>query len=537
MPFAAIFVADFSVEAILRTEPDLRSQAVAILEGTPPQQCILALNEKARHIGIETGMTKLQAEACPELVLRNRSVLQESSAHAALLDCAQSFSPRVEDSSSDLIVLDIDGMEALFGHPAKLARDLARRASDLGLEVNVAVASNPDAAALAARGFSGVTVIPPGAEEERLANLSIPILLTAFPPNDSEADKQNLLDTLERWGIRKLRALAALPEIAISERLGQRGVRLQKLARGAVFRTLVPVDAPLSFAEAVELEYPLILLEPLAFLLNRMIEQICSRLAARAFAAQELRLRLELETGVHTDCESGIPAVVSKKGVDNMQYARSSFFTRTLHLPVPMLDAKIFLQLLQLDLKAHPPGAPIKKVWLSAEPARSRATQGGLFVPPSPQPEKLELTLARICGIVGEEKVGSVEIFDTHRPEAFRMRRFTPAAPQKKRTALTEDSQPKSLLTALRIFRPSLQAIVSFRDGSPARISCEKRKEIQGEIVWQAGPWRSSGDWWEQNAWARDEWDIALQSATGIALYRLVHDLLSGRWFVEGTYD
>jgi len=526
MPFAAIFVPNFSVEAVLRAEPDLRAQALAILEGRPPQQRICALNEKARQMGIETSMTKLQAEACPELVLRNCSVLQESAAHAALLDCAQSFSPRVEDTATDLIVLDIDGMEPLFGHPAKLARDLARRASDVGLEVNVGIASNPDAAVLAARGFPGVTVIPAGNEEERLADLPISVLLAAFPRNNSESDNQNFFDIFERWGVRKLRALALLPEIAISERLGQKGVHLQKLARGMVSRTLVPIDPPLIFEEAIELEYPLILLEPLAFLLNRMIEQLCLRLSAHALATQELRLRMELETRIHTDEESnqcaGIPS-------------HSSLFTRTLHLPIPMLDAKVFLKLLQLDLKAHPPGAPIKKVWLSAEPARSRAAQGGLFLPPSPEPEKLELTLARISGIVGEGKAGSLEILDTHQPEAFRMLRFNPAIPEQKKTVA--DSEPKSLVTALRIFRPALRATVSFRDGCPARIACEKRKEIQGEIIWQAGPWRSSGDWWEQNAWAHDEWDIALQMTSGIALYRLVHDLLSGRWFVEGTYD
>ena len=525
MPFAAIFVPDFSVEAILRSEPDLSSQAVAILEGKPPQQRIFAINEKARQVGIEAGMTKLQAEACPELMLRNRSVLQESSAHAALLDCAQSFSPRVEDTAPDLILLDINGMEGLFGEPAKLARDLARRASDVGLEVNVAVAANPDAATLAARGFPGVTVIPPGEEEERLSNLPIPVLLAAFQPSNPESDKQNLLDTLERWGVRKLRALATLPEIAISERLGQKGVQLQKLARGMVSRTLVPLDPPLNFEEAVELEYPLVLLEPLAFLLNRMIEQLCSRLSARAFASQELRLRLQLETRIQADEESNECANVPSRPL----------FTRTLHLPVPMLDAKVFLKLLQLDLKAHPPGAPIKKVWLSAEPARSRVAQGGLFLPPSPEPEKLELTLARISGIVGEGKLGSVEILDTHRPEAFRMQHFKPVMPEQKKAVV--DLEPKSLVTALRIFRPVLRATVSFRDGVPARIACEKKKEIYGDIVWQAGPWRSSGDWWEQNAWARDEWDIALKTIRGIVLYRLVHDLLSGCWFVEGTYD
>ena len=529
MPFAAIFVPDFSVEAILRVEPELRSLAIAIMEGKPPLQRVFALNEKAREAGIEPGMTKLQAEACPELILRNRSALQESAAHSALVDCAQSFSPRVEDTAADLIVLDIEGMEPLFGPPTKLARDLARRACDVGLEVNVAVAENADAASLAARGFPGITIIAYGNEEERLANLPISILLAAFQQIDRETDCAQLLDTLERWGVRKSRALATLPEIAISERLGQKGVRLQQLARGAVNRTLVPIDPPLSFEEAVELEYPLILLEPLALLLNHMVEQLCVRLSARAFATQELRLRLELETRVHTDDESAV-------SINEVQGC-SPLFTRTIHLPLPMLDAKVFLKLLQLDLNAHPPGAPIKKVWLSAEPVRSRAAQGGLFMPPSPEPEKLELTLARITGIVGEGKVGSVEILDTHRPEAFRMQHFSPAASEKKNSAPCKNCKSESLVTALRMFRPPLRATVSFRDGCPSRVACEKRKQIQGEVIWQAGPWRSSGDWWEANAWSRDEWDIALQTTAGVALYRLVHDLLSGRWFVEGTYD
>src|SRR5207344_3309082 len=99
-------------------------------------------------------------------------------------------------------------------------------------------------------------------------------------------------------------------------------------------------------------------------------------------------------------------------------------FERTLRLPVPLLDPKVFLKLLQLDLNAHPPGAPIVKIHLSAEPARPRTAQSGLFLPPSPEPEKLELTLARIAGIVGENKVGSLHLLDTHRAEAFRMHRF-----------------------------------------------------------------------------------------------------------------
>ena len=553
--FACIFVPDFPAEALLRAEPELRSQAVAVLEGKVPLQKVFAANEKARRAGIELGMSRLQVEACTDLVLRPRSSLQEDAAHAAMLDCAQSFSPRVEDAGCDTIVLDLAGLEALFGPLPKIAREIARRASDLGLEANVAVAFNPDTAMLAARGFSGVTVIPSGREAEQLGSLPLQVLLAGA------VGSAHLLETFDRWGVRNLRALAALPEVALSERLGQEGVRLQQLSRGATFRTLVPVEPLLEFEEAIELEYPLVLLEPLAFLLGRLLEQLCARLAARALATQELRLRLELENGYREEQDT--------RPVENSDGQR--WFQRTLRLPVPLLDAKVFLKLLQLDLKAHPPGAPIVKIQLAAEPVRPRAAQGGLFRPPSPEPEKLELTMARIAGIVGEGKLGSLELLDTHRPEGFRMLHFAPGEPQGLKPLLKkafnaglepsstqclfevavgpDDPQKPSAencasdfnthgaVTAMRIFRPPVRAMVTVRDGRPAHMVCPKRKDMQGEVVWMAGPWRSSGDWWAREGWARDEWDIAVQRSDGITLYRLVRDLMSGGWFVEGTYD
>ncbi|HWX91256.1 MAG TPA: DNA polymerase Y family protein [Terriglobales bacterium] len=571
MPYACIFVPDFPVEALLRAEPELRSQAVAVLEGKPPLQKVFAVNEKARRLGIDPGMTKIQVEPCTELVLRPRSPLQETAAHAALLDCAQSFSPRVEDTAPDTVLLDLSGLESLFGSLPEIARDIARRTSDLGLEANVATAFNPDTARFAARGFAGVTVVPEGKEAERLGNLPLEVLFTELiSPNPTE-EAVRLLETFDLWGVRNLRALCALPEIALSERLGQAGVRLQQFARGAISRTLVPVDPPLIFEEAMELDHPLVLLEPLAFLLAHMLDQVCARLAARALAAQELRLRLELDTGFHfvedlpnatthvrtgalgslQRAESRGPGrapVRQQNAADialELTLMHSSKFIRTLQLPVPMLDPKVFLKLLQLDLKAHPPDAPILKVHLSAIPAQPRTIQGGLFLPPTPDPEKLELTLARIAGMVGEDKVGSLHLLDSHRPEAFRMQRFVPteAEGQKEKP----DDVSSAPVTALRMFRPPLRATVTLREGKPAHVVCSKRKEVQGEILWMAGPWRSSGDWWEQDGWARDEWDIAIQTpvvsrrssvvSNALSLYRLVHDLLSGGWFVEGTYD
>jgi protein ImuB len=555
MPFACIYVPNFPVAAALRAEPELQARPVAIFEGKPPLEKIIAVNEKAS--GITPGMTKAQAELCSELALRPRSPLQESSTHAALLDCAQSFSPCVEDAACDTVLLDLAGMESLFGSLSKISHAISDRAAALGLSANIATASNPDAALLAARGFPGVTVIPPSKEAEQLESLPAAVLFNDRLEGEEKKSADCLLETLDRWGIHNLRALAALPNIALSERLGQQGLRLQQLARGAATRTLVPVEAPLAFEEAIELEHPIVLLEPLAFLLNRLLEQLCSRLASRALATQELRLTLELSnfTGLDDECENfGIPSESDGPDESNKPMwgqppsavrrseaprlaGRHTKFARTLRLPLPMLDAKVFLKLLQLDLNAHPPGAPIVKIHLSAEPARPRSAQGGLFLPPSPEPEKLELTLARIAGMVGEHKVGALELLDTHHPEGFRMRRFVAEVARKVPQKKTPDAaEAQSAVTALRRFRPPLRANVTLENGQPVHLVCRK-KDVHGEVLWKAGPWRFSGDWWERDAWSRDEWDLALRNGAAVSFYRLVHDLLGGAWFVEGTYD
>src|SRR6202041_1659216 len=502
MPFACIYVPNFPVAAALRAEPELRTRAVAILEGKPPVETILAVNDQASRLGIAPGMTKAQAELSPELVLRPNSPLQNSTAHAALLDCAQSFSPCVEDAACDTSLLDLAGMESLLGPLPDIARAPHDRAAILGLNANIAVASNPDTAVLAARGLcdaglwgrglcgagtlarAAVTIIPSGKEAERLGSLPLKVLFADQCKEDPRKEEEKkeaarLIDILDRWGIRTLHALAALPSIALSERLGQQGLRLQQLARGAALRTLVPLEAPLIFEEAMELEYPIVLLEPLAFVLNRLLEQICARLASRALSVQQLHLTLDLETRPQSNQQSKI---------------NNQKFVRALRLPLPMLDPKLFLKLLKMDLNAHPPGAPIVKIHLAAEPARPRPGQGGLFLPPSPEPEKLELTLARIAALVGVNKVGALELLDTHHPEGFRLRRFMASfahPPQKtkktgevKRTEAVEEEEEEEeeetkekeppAITALRRFRPALRAIVTLDQDQPPHVVCEK---------------------------------------------------------------
>src|SRR5437667_2627544 len=284
MRIACVYVPDFSVAAVMRAAPEICLRAVAVLEGKPPLTKVIATNQSARQKGIAPGMTQLQAEACPAIQLRWRSAAQEAAAHAALLDCAHALSPTVEDAAADTIFIDLAGLEHLFGSLQKIARQLADACSQIGLEAQVAVAPNPDAALHAARGFAGITVIEAGAEAERLGGLPVEIL----------QPQPEILEIFDRWGVRSFHDLAALPPLALSERLGQAGLQLQRKACGITNRDLVPLESALQFAESLELESPVALLEPLAFLLARLLEQVCARLAMRSLATNELHLTLQL---------------------------------------------------------------------------------------------------------------------------------------------------------------------------------------------------------------------------------------------------
>ena len=600
--FACIYIPDFPVAALVRAEPMLRDRAVAVLEGKPPQVRVTALNDKARLLGMEVGMTKLQAAvfAVPEekstvraqsepgkktsqidislrrtkvqpklsaAVFRQRSPAQEESAHAALLDVAHAFTPRVEDTHSDRLLLDLDGLERLYGATATMARELASRASIVGLECNIGVAANPEAAMHAACGFGGTTVIPAGEQAKRLGVLPITVLLDSFDiVNRAEVEtlaatrertklREQMLDTLERWGVRDFRRLALLPEHALKSRLGEAGARLQRLSRGEGMRTLALCEPQVHFEEAMELESAVETIESLSFLMNRLLEQLCARLEARALAVHELKLRLQVErraadeqtATVQELAVAGDASIFSDPGNDNL-------YARTLRLPVAMRDPKVFLKLLQLDLAAHPPGAPVCKLWITAEPVRPRSAQRGLFLPITPEAEKLEITLARITGVVGERRAGIAKLFDTYHPDAFRMEHFVSqqeSSNGNRNLTLSDASDVPPF--ALRVFRPARKIRVQLTEGRPCRLAAlgpkADRDELQGKILWSAGPWRSSGDWWarqptkdasqEAPAWDREEWDIALANDNGssIALYRIYRDAGTGQWFADASYD
>jgi protein ImuB len=508
--FACVYVPDFPLQAVLRAAPHLRSEAAVVLNTKPPLYTVAAANAAARQKGIESGMTRLQAEACPGVAIHWRSPEEEKATQAALLECAHALSPRVEITATDTLTIDIAGLTKLFGEPAQIAQRLLQAARTLGLDVNIAIAGNANAAMLAARGIAGVTLIPKGEEARYLSRLPLDVLQLA----------RDMVETLERWGIRNSGELVALPEVELTERLGQEGIRLQRLSRGAESRLIVPVEEALLFQEIRELDYALDSLEPLNFVLAAMLSELCKQLEQYSLAASEIRLLLELESRA------------------------VRFYERTFKLSVPTRDSKVLLKLLQLNLEAHPPEAAIVKVTLTLEPAQPRTTQHGLFLTTGPEPQKLELALTRIVNLLGEDRVGSPQLLDTHCPDSFRMLCFRGPNPEKNQ-AKHKEQKGRSGQAVLRRFRPPVRARVWLREGRPISLSFAGR---HGKVVSASGPWRTAGDWWRESRWERDEWDVAADLVPKpiqedqklepeIALYRISYDLFTSRWLVEASYD
>ena len=415
----------------------------------------------------------------------------------ALLALGKAFSPEVEQFDNVTVVFAIGPLVRLIGGPDEVASEIARRATERGIHGQIGIAANPEVAVLAARHTKTVHLIPAGEERRHLARLPIEALFE--PSNDLEA-----IEILDRWGIRTIEDFTKLPEAGIAERLGLRGLKLLKIARGESTRPLRPVREGVRYEERLETDHPVALLEPLLFLVARLLNELCGRLKTHSRATTEIRLKLELED--------------------------ATSHTRNLQLPFPTYDSKALAKLVQLDLEAHPPAAPIRALTIAVTPVDPRVMQNGLYTPPAPEPEKLELTLSKIRAMVGARKAGSPELLNTFKPDAWQMR-GTPPGPGRTLVFVEPVAMESGVRLAFRYFRPPLEARVELAaEGVPKRIFATG---VWGAVVQVAGPWRASGEWWNgDERWSRQEWDVALNDG---AIYRLF--TASQRWFVEGTYD
>ena len=482
-------------------------------------------------------------------------------------------SPRVAARSGRQIVIDIEGLERLVGDPRAIGERLRQAAADRGIApVHVAVAGTCTAAMLLAAARAGVTVVASGEEAAALAPLPLRTL-TVLAHEESVASSQysvasrrktearskkqearselapsakplapspqplvpslQPLAVIARWGLRTLGELAALPAADLSERLGQDGIRWQRLARGEDTGPLVPAPEEEIFEASLELEWPIAELEPLSFVLTRLLEPLSRRLEHRDRGAAVLHLRLRLVT--------------------------RDLHLRSLQLPAPMRDPKVLRTLLLLDLESHPAPAGIDAVTLVIDPTPGRIVQESLLTRALPAPELMSTLVARLQALVGEGRCGSPATVDSYRPGAFAMTPFMVEQKPEARSQKTEGRlapsakplapSPRPLAPGLRRFRLPIPARVLMDGNRPISVRTDRPALAGGRVQAAAGPWRTSGEWWKTSAvpagaqpsapprragWNRDEWDVALSDG---GLYRIFEDRETGRWFVGAVVD
>jgi len=435
-----------------------------------------------------------------------------------LLAIARDFSPRVMVASGIEVLLDVSGLGRLIGEPPAIGCALAHAMVDAGLAASVALAPTQTAARLLATQSPDYPIA-------RLPDLPVTLLQpleaglkACATAAMNHRERARPYEILERWGIETLGDLAALPAAELSSRLGRRGVVLQRLARGLDPRPFVPDAGTPRFRAHLELEWPIETLEPLSFVFARLLEPLSASLERADRGAVAVRLDLRL-----TD---------------------RSTHGRVLPLPAPMRDARVLRTLLLLDLESHPPfgGASevmIDVVAIELDPAPARITQFSLLQRALPSPETVSTLIARLSALVGESRVGSAVLVDSHRPDAFEMERYAP----ERRGA--EGAQGAGGGLVLRRQRTPPAIRVSVEHGRPVHVAATRRGVPYGAVMQAAGPWRTSGGWWTEGGpvppkpsgeggWNRDEWDVALASG---AVCRIFQDRTTERWFLDGTYD
>jgi protein ImuB len=476
-------------------------------------------------------------QAPPAATLHAALVAAEGSDPAVLLEVARMGSPRVAVDGPRAVTLDVSGLTALFGDARAIAHELRRLAADRGLRVRVAVASTRTASRVLAHGRPGISVAEGPEVRDAVGALSIDLLPVALASDGGgvvTGAEPDVL-TLKRWGVRTLGDFANLPPVGVAERLGQEGVLWQRLARGEDLAPLVPSVPEERFEQAMDLEWPIEGLEPLSFVLARLIDPLSAHLERRGRGAAVLHVRLHLVT--------------------------REIFERSLQLPTPIRDARTLRTLVQLDLESHPPSAGIDRVVVAVDPTPGRVLQHSLLTRPIPAPEQLSTLIARLNAVMGDGKVGSPVLLDSWQPDACALRPFAPrdlvdgAAQDTGSSLMTvradqpddwrAGAQPRAAM-AVRRFRSPVPARVTVEQGEPRLVLVDRRGLTGGPVTRCAGPWRTSGGWWNESStgtrvsgrtaapWDRDEWDVTLADGTTCLL---VQDRAARTWCIDAVLD
>ncbi|MGH9412383.1 MAG: hypothetical protein ACRD0Y_01460 [Terriglobales bacterium] len=434
---------------------------------------------------------------------------REQEFQAWMLGELEPVSDRCQPLPPDRWLLDLSGMESCLGPAPAIAQKLERRLREQGLAPRLGLAATRTAALLGAE--AGIAPILADAPAAALAGLPLATLVAL---RECGAEAAACIEVFTRWGLRTLGEVAALPPRALRERLGRAGLACQRWARGEDSGLLLPAATTPEPAVCQQVFEPA--LEgylPLVPWLERAVRTQAAEWERHDRALAACALELGLEEG----------------RAWQWRYAP----------PLPHRDARRCVRQLETALALRPPPAPIAAATLQFRLLRPRRMQSGLFGDAAVEEENRERLLGRLRVLLEDaegQRCGSPRLRDLHRRDLFAMVPYQPGEPGAAPETVTRGGRP-----ALRARRPppairmEMPRLPVTEDAfSPAGAVCHVPQAAPRKVQRAWGPWRSSGAWWTDTAWSRDEWDVALASGERC---RLLYERRLRRWFLLGEYD
>jgi impB/mucB/samB family C-terminal domain len=229
---------------------------------------------------------RLLALVWPEL----RAPEADGRAWERMLDALDDLSPRVEAVDLGVALVDVSGLEPMWGPERRIAARAVMLARAVApLRVRCGIGENRWLATLAARLARFERPDAPAAfrtlGRDELRGLSLALL-----PADPTTRQR-----FELFGLTAMGQLADLPRSAVGAQFGAVGERLQALARGHDPRAIVPRRRPERVEAEATFEPPIDGVGAVGLTLRRLAADLCDRLRDRHLAPGRAVLTLRLE--------------------------------------------------------------------------------------------------------------------------------------------------------------------------------------------------------------------------------------------------
>lgn len=370
---------------------------------------VLDASPDAQALGIRRGMSLGSAHRlAPEATFLDPDPSADAAAIERALERLSTFSPGVAGETDPnhpaigRIELQLDGLERLWGPEPILVRRVIEalepllpgppRAGIAGTSFAALIAAGDAAVGEAASASPCLRSVPIGTEAAFLAPFPAALL-----SGDPEVRAR-----FARLGLRRIGQVAEIPRSALVARFGSEGALLHARARGEETEPFRPRRPPERLAFSLPIEPPVDGLEPLRFILHRLVAVLADQLVGRGMAAADAHLRLTLDpTFTQRTMTPGGPPIVEHRQ----------------RLPEPTAEGAAIERLLFARLERMPPSAPVDRMELElAGVVPAAGQQLSLFTPQAARTSRLGWQLARLVLAFGDDRIRRMELIDPEAP-------------------------------------------------------------------------------------------------------------------------